>query len=875
MELLMEFQTRIPELNNVYRRKRLLKALDRLSREKKGSLALITAPAGFGKTTLAADWIEISSESASWLSIDNNFKDEFIFIRGIITALKKSTKRDFLNTEAILRIPLKLNAKKIVFSLLKDLKSVENKINLVIDNLNLIEQQPVFDILKYLIGLMPDNLNLILISRKEIPFLIERQKIKGQIVRIKKDDLKFNYLELKKIIQREKNLSLNDNKIKKLYQITEGWPLVIEFFLFKLLNEPEYDLNNLKNELELTNNNLFQYLNQEVYSKLKLEEKEFLLKTSIVESFSVELADQLASSQESKVLIDNLLKKKIFIEAVDLKNNIFRYFNPFRNFLLSQLSFLQKRRLYLKAAAWFAENSYFQEAIFYSLQIDDYYSAVNYLEDSIPEYLKTGELKEFLNLSNSIPGDFLKNHPLILMIKAWSLFILGQSGEAAYYLNLINNKKNLSPENRGRLLTLSCLMDKYQDAEEHCSLTAEALNLISNTDYIFKINALMSLGQIQSSYLKIEESIESFRSAAFMAREKEQYLMEINSLMNLILKLTQKGSLNKAFNLNLESINRFKKSKKVAAELINLLSIPMGIIYFLKGNYSKSKDYLIKGIEAGQFYELIHVYWLPMIYYARSSFYLGQIEEAENIILETLELCNKYNLKVNYQLVEMEKLKFELINAQKNNKISILLRKKIKAKEELIDKQTFFGVRVKAVFLITELLIVETNYQQALNYLQKIDYQNFDFLDRIKRQILMSFIFLKLENRTQSRKLLLDTLILLEKESYLTVLEEYKEYLAELLLEFKQLQQEVIVKFNFKSETKRKRQNNSELIDPLTEREKEIIVLLAEGLSNKKIAEKLFITEGTTKWHLSNIYSKLAVKNRTKAAAKARKLNII
>jgi ATP/maltotriose-dependent transcriptional regulator MalT len=116
---------------------------------------------------------------------------------------------------------------------------------------------------------------------------------------------------------------------------------------------------------------------------------------------------------------------------------------------------------------------------------------------------------------------------------------------------------------------------------------------------------------------------------------------------------------------------------------------------------------------------------------------------------------------------------------------------------------------------------------------------------------------------------------MLEKESYLTVLTEYKKYLKILLTEFKELNQKMNVKLNFVILEKSPTQNAEKLIDPLTDREKEIIVLLAEGLSNKKIAEKLFITEGTTKWHLSNIYSKLAVPNRTRAAAKARKLNII
>ncbi|TDQ03974.1 ATP/maltotriose-dependent transcriptional regulator MalT [Halanaerobium saccharolyticum] len=873
MDLLMEFQTQIPQLNNIYRRKRLLSALNNFNENNEGSLALITAPAGFGKTTLIADWLDFNNQSAAWLSLDNNLKSSFQFIRGIIAAFKKNSEADFLNTETILKLPLNLNPQKTAFSLIKDLKNIAPKTALIIDNLDLSSEDFIFEFLKYLIKFIPTNLKLILISRKEIPILIKRQDLKGELIKIKEADLKFSYLELKKLIQQENELNLADDKIQKIYQVTEGWPLAVELLMVKLLEDAEYNFNYLEAEFGLPNNNLFQYLNQEVFSKLAAAEKEFLLKSSVVESFSAELAARLSSVKDIEALIDKLVKKKIFIEAVDHKNYFYRYYSPFRKFLRSQLKAEEKAELNLKAAAWFAEHDYYQEAVLYSLRAKDYQLALDYLEKSVPAYFKAGELQEFLNLAEQIPAEDFKDSPPLLIIKALSLFILGKKEDAAYYLSLVENTDNLSLENRGRLLTLSSFMEKYQDADLHCSKTAEALNLIPESDYIFKINALMTLGQIQSSYSKIDQSIDSFRQAAFLAREKEQYLMEINSLMNLTLKLTQQGNLNQALNLSLESIERFQ-NKKVAAELVNLLSIPLGIIYYFRAEYKRSRVYLLKGIEAGEFFELIHVYWLPMIYYALSTFYLGQTDEAEEIIAETLELCKKYNLKVNYQLAEMEKLNFELYKGDINS-LNQLLKKKIKAQTEIIDQQIFFVIRVRALFLVTELLLAEKKYQQALNFLKKIDYEKLDYQYQIKSKIIKAIIYLKLADKNKSRDLLIDALLMLEKENYLTVLTEYKKYLKILLTEFKELKQKINIKFDFIIPEKSPTQNAEKLIDPLTDREKEIIVLLAEGLSNKKIAEKLFITEGTTKWHLSNIYSKLAVPNRTRAAAKARKLNII
>ena len=105
-----------------------------------------------------------------------------------------------------------------------------------------------------------------------------------------------------------------------------------------------------------------------------------------------------------------------------------------------------------------------------------------------------------------------------------------------FAINLINKQKDLSKENRGRLLTLTTLFSSYQNAEKHCQETTEALNLIAADDYIFRINALMTLGQIEASYSKHDASIQTFKKAYYLAREKDQLFMEINSLMNLILK---------------------------------------------------------------------------------------------------------------------------------------------------------------------------------------------------------------------------------------------------------------------------------------------------------------------------------------------------
>ena len=175
---------------------------------------------------------------------------------------------------------------------------------------------------------------------------------------------------------------------------------------------------------------------------------------------------------------------------------------------------------------------------------------------------------------------------------------------------------------------------------------------------------------------------------------------------------------------------------------------------------------------------------------------------------------------------------------------------------------------------MARLFIKEQKDREALNHLEKLSSLKIDYIDQITAKILKAVAFFNLDQKNESRELLLATLLMIKKEKYFTAFIEDYDLLKESLAEFKDLKSALQEKIDFLAE-KDSQKFQAHLIDPLTDREIEIIELLAEGYSNKKIAQKLFITEGTAKWHLSNIYSKLAVRNRTKAAAKARKLNII
>jgi len=871
MEALLEFQTRIPDIKKILKRKRLLNILDQ-NLNYKNSITVLSAPAGYGKTALVANWIKNCSQKKAWFTVDENLNSSIYFIKALIKALKNNENSLFKNTELLLDSPLTLNPKTAAVTFIKDLQVINEEIILVIDNFDLVTNDLIFDFISFLLEYLPENLHLIVLSRKVQPNLVKKHRIKAEIIEISKEELSFNYLELTQLFKNIMDFKLSNNILQAIFTKTEGWPAALDFIAQKLAAGNIEDDKIFINNIIAENSYLIDYLLNETLSDLTAEEKEFLEQTVILKRFNPELADYLRGAADSSLLIKRLVDNNLFIESHNQGESWYRYHNLVSEILIDKLATAEKNKLYLKAASWYLENKYFKEAIFYVLKAEAYNLAVSYLEKSVPYYLKAGELKALIELLDLISDDYLKKSPLLLIIKAWFLFAASKKEDALYYINLINKKEDLSQENKGRLLTLTSLFSSYQDPEKHCREAAEALNLIAADDYIFRINALMSLGQIEASYSRHDDSIKTFKKAYYLAREKGQLFMEINSLMNLILKLAQAGRLEEALTLNLENIERLKKKDNQSEILIDLLDIPLGILYYYQADYKLAQNKIIRGIEAAEFLDLAHVVWMPKIYYALNSYQLGNKKLADQIIKETLSFTQKHNLKPNHLWAETINLSFELKNEKSN--LNLFTAEKIKSYQTLIEQDTFAVLKTKVIFVMTRLFIREQKDREALAHLEKLNKLKIDYIDQITAQILKAVAFFNLNQKNESKKLLLAALLMIKKEKYFTAFIEDYDLLKESLAEFKDLKLALEEKIEFLSE-KDSKKSQDHLIEPLTDREIEIIELLAEGYSNKKIAQKLFITEGTTKWHLSNIYSKLAVRNRTKAAAKARKLNII
>jgi len=870
---LVKLKNIIPSNNNTILREDLIKQIEN-NLNFKTKIILLSAPAGYGKTTLISSWVEDINKNTAWFTIYEEDNEIISFMQGIIDAFRIVDDKLFKSTFDLLQLVNFSGNKSVLAVFFEEIRTIDKNIILVLDNYHLIENNEVNNLLKKLISHLPDNITVVILTREDPQLNLNIYRLEGSIVELRINELKFNVSEIEDFYN-NLNIKLNDNDLRELANRTEGWISGLKLAGLKLLNEEENHIHNFINQFTGSNYYIMDYLMEEVLEDVDEELKDFLCKTSIVEKISPDLCNYLLGINDSFKKLKKIMKMNLFIYELDANKHWFRYHQLFKDLLSFHLDDKKKTELHRNASKWFYKNNLYKDAVEEAIKANDNKLAVKYIEGSISEYLEEGKINNLLELINKIPDNEIRDSIPIMIIKAWSLFVIGKKKDALYYIELIGKyDKDIDDNNKGRLYTLTSLIPEINKAKDPTLMAKKSLELIDDKDYIFKINGWMSLGQIQASIGRLDESIKSFKKAYYLSRESQQSFLEIISLINLALKLNQKGKLQEAINFCDDSIERYTYSKHKVETLAKLIYIPKGIFLYQLGDYKIAKELLLQSIEVSEQFNLVHVAWMPKIYYALSLYLNGENNKAKGVINDLIKYTKHYNLIPNLRWAES--IKNELDITMGNIKLNDNLEEKIKKQLSLNNDYNY----VRYLYNYIRLLLTNNKIDKALELLKENQevIKNKDFVEIIRYYLFLASAYYYKKDESNTIKHLKKVIELMGSEQYLSVFIRDGELFLPIIDKFKDLNFNLLNKAEKQIKKQIKIDNedaNNELIEPLTERELEILKLVSQGMTNKSIADELYITIGTTKWHLSNIYSKLAVKSRTKATIKAKKFGII
>jgi len=887
-------------------------------------LTLISAPAGFGKTTLARQFIAGRNEPYAWFSIDKGDNERSRFWRYLVSALqavRMGLGKGTLEMEESLFQSSDADgtAETFLAPLLNDLLDMDEPAILVLDDYHLVDNPAINKDMEFFIENLPPTLHLVVTTRSEPPWPLARWRARGQMAEVRQKDLRFSLDESSHFFSRIKGCNLRENELETLYGKTEGWITGLQLAAISLINTD--NVQAFINTFAGNSRHVFHFLGDEVFNSQPDDVREFLIKTSILERFNASLCNAVTGIEKSAELIKKLETSNIFLFPLDEQGIWYRYHPLFADLLLHHLKESGSRvleDLHQKASSWFLKEEEPGEALRYSLKAGNQLQSARLLDDNIDRILLSEGAQLIIECLDSFPDQVLKEYPRLIVHKAW--FLLVQQGKEASQQpleladNLAGNTDSSIRDFQGMLSVVKAYSYIYSHDFINALQEAEkALKLLPADSYYWRAKIGIISGDARlfagnpkgaypyyceakhnnqaygNSYLVISAGFKIATTLYFLGRlgESEKMIEDLLRLaedeglanaprIGLLWTLKgeiyrEKGKLKEA-ELNIENGLLISEPEKPSFSWNSLFKTAL---HFSNHKYQSALETIDNIKKLHSKYALPEFILLPAAFWrARALLVQGKTamaeEELRNIGIHPevaeikggseaghLILCrilmskpgtaNTYNAG---RLLEM----VENVAREGENKHILMEALLIKA---ILKKRSgdLDGADRELMAALEEGYV--SGYYQV-------------FLDegRTLQQIVKSLLS-SLENNTGKASPDLNDFI---RNIYrdLTIAGQQKKSSKEEGQQPENLsaRQQAALKEGELSAGRGPVEN-------LSERELEILELLGRGMSNQQIAEELFLSLGTVKWHTSNIYSKMEVKSRAQAVALARSYNLI
>jgi len=921
-ELLLHTKLYVPPLRpSVVHRVRLIEKLNAgLNLSPAGfasKLTLLSAPAGFGKTTLITDWAKEKIESErgqdettlihsssfilhplpiAWLSLDKGDNEPARFWQYMVAAMQK------VEPEIGLGLPMPEEASNVqawLMGLLNDVMRHQRPFFLILDDYHEIDNPAVHETVAFWLEHQPPMVHLVMTTRSDPPFSLARWRVRGQLTEIRANDLRFTEAETAVFCQQASQLSLSPDNIAALENRTEGWIAGLQLAMLSLSQFDEIAHNQFIAEFSGDHRAFVDYLGDEILDQQSDDVKDFLLQTAVLDRFSPELCDAVLGNDQSRDILEQLEAANLFLVPLDSQRHWYRYHQLFSDFLRHRLQQKWPERvaaLHQRAAKWLAAQEWYDEAIDHALAAADYELAAQVMASVAETIVVRGNAAKLLQWISRLPTDYQIQHPLLMLYYAWALFFSGQFTQVESCL-----EKLLALEEDSELaltayaaVLRSFIAKQNGRAEEAISFAEEARKGIAkspdhSSNDIMLGAVMINLADIYAYFGDFDQAIPIYQEAIHLNQEAGNVLAALGAVRVLGDLMVVQGRLHRAQEVYAQGLRMAQLWGTPDANrhppLVAAAPIYAGLggIHQAWGELSQAERCLEKAVSL---YDIGGMMNLAEGLTALAN--LRMTQGATDAVLKLIERLRDEVDRVT-DVYTQERIVAAVVTLHiclwKQAGLDYLQREVAQWLAEsppLPEGTVPYGHEFHPETQSRVLLALGRS-REAIAILTMLS-QQAETSGRmgqwLTRQVWLALAYEQLGETAVADQTLAAALKIAEPEGHLHVFVGEGAPMAKMLQRQKAEGRRQIAYFDklfnaFPQSLFLNSQSQDSLVEPLTEREREALKLMADGFTNQQIADELVVAKSTAKKHVSNIIGKLGVENRTTAVARARQLGLI
>jgi len=871
----------IPRLRpNVVSRPRLN---ERLNEGLHRKLTLISAPAGFGKTTLVSQWLAGGPRPIAWLSLDEGDNDPVRFLTYLVAALRTVAPNIGEGVLGVLHSPQPPPSEAILTALLNDLTTIPDHFILVLDDYHVIDAKPIDQALTYLVEHLPPQMHLVIATREDPQLPLARLRARGYLTEVRAVDLRFTPSEAAAFLNQTMGLTLSAQDIAALETRTEGWIASLQLAALSL--QGHEDATGFIKSFTGSHHFVLDYLLEEVLGQQPESVQTFLLRTSILDRFCGPLCDAvvLDPSISGQATLEYLEHANLFIIPLDDERRWYRYHHLFADLLRQRLHQSTASspgdegsgmaELHLRASLWYEDHGLSLEAFHHAAAAHDVERAARLVEgDGMPLHFR-GAVTPVLHWLESLPKTALDARPVLWVMYASALTMTGflpgvepklQSAEAALQGA---ERDDTTQDVVGQIAAIQAMLASAENqVETIIAQSRRALEYLHPSNLASRTSTLWTLGF--ASFLQGDRAAarRAYTEAISLSQAAGNIILYIGSTIGL-------GTIQEADNQLSLAAETYRRVLHLAGDLPQppACEAHLGLAHVLYewNDLEAAQQHGQQSVHLARQLENTDKCVAGEVLLARLKLAQGDVAGAAALLAEAGQSARQHNFV--YRIPEVAAAQV----------LTLLRQGNLAAAAHLAETHGLPLSQARVHLAQGDTSAALAALSPRREQVEARGWQD----ERLKVMVLQAVALQAHGEQEKAVHLLCDALALAEPGGFIRLFVDEGRPMAQLLsaAEATGMVPDYLGKLLavFEAEEQKSEATSylpppaQSLIEPLSRREVEVLQLIAQGLSNQEISERLVLALETVKGHNKKIFGKLQVQRRTEAVARARELGLL